>query len=307
MAPTQMNNLMPIFNEAAGRLVTQWKDGQKSAELDMTFRHVTLEVICRITLSWSRDRAAVFPKLFSEIIDELNQRMFQPWRAFMPLELTHQSRLTKLNRIVKMIINERKAEYVDAGYDKPLMELQKTDAMKAASVENLKPPLNNRQAPDILDALLHADFNMPMQQVMDELKTMLLAGHETTSMMLTWALFLLIKNPKEMAKATAVVDKICQDKERFGEDGAPYGGAIPFTRADLNRLQFLNWAMMEGMRVFVPVPTLTRVTSRDEKWQGHKIPAGTRLLLSVYSTHMSPKIWGPTYDQFRPERMAPEQ
>lgn len=306
LAPVQMNEMMPVFNSAAGRLCQSWRQGTKRAELDHTFRKVTLEVISEITLGWSPEKAAVFPTLFSNIIDELNQRMFQPWRAYMPLEWTHQKRLRDLNELVEQIIQGRKDEYTKAGYAKALVTRQKAGE-NTAEVADLRPPLNGRKSADILDALLHADFDMPREQVSDELKTMLLAGHETSSMMLTWALFLLIKNPKEMAKARAAVDAVCQDKERFGAEGAPRGGEIPFVRDDVSRMAFLNWALQEGMRVYVPVPTLARITTQEEDFNGHKIPANTQILISVLSTHRDPKIWGPSVMEFRPERMAPEK
>ena len=306
LAPVQMSEMMPVFNEAAGRLCDVWKQGVKRVELDLTFRKVTLEVISEITLGWSPEKAAVFPTLFSEIIDELNQRMFQPWRAYMPLEWEHQRRLRNLNALVEQIIQGRKDEYTKEGYAKGLVARQQAGE-NTAEVSGLKPPLCGRASVDILDALLHADFEMPREQVSDELKTMLLAGHETSSMMLTWALFLLIKYPAEMAKAQAAVDAVCGDKARFGPGGAPRGGTIPFERDDVSKMAFLNWALQEGMRIFVPVPTLARVNHQEEDFNGHKIPANTQILISVLSSHRDPKIWGPSVGDFRPERMAPEK
>lgn len=56
--------------------------GQASFELGSSFRVLTLEVISQVVLGLVPSDAAVFPLLFEAVLDELNARLFAPWRAF---------------------------------------------------------------------------------------------------------------------------------------------------------------------------------------------------------------------------------
>ena len=77
-------------------------------------------------------------------------------------------------------------------------------------------------------------------QALDDVKTQLLAGHETSSMMLTWACWLLARHPEAMARAVAEVDAVLGESS-----GAPRGSA---SFEAFKGLEYTGCVLKEAMR-----------------------------------------------------------
>lgn len=288
-----LQRLLPVFIGAADRLMKRWAPQlqvgkQPTVELGLTFRTVTLEVIAEVALGWSPEDASVLPRMFEEVLDELNLRMFKPWRAFMPLEIAHRRRLRDLNEMVLQIIRARRAGHADGTY-----VIKSADEAAASSGKSYKA---SELGGDMLDMLLMSGADMSDHQLMDELKTMLLAGHETSSMMMLWSCYLLAKHPEALQKARAEVDAA------IGTDPTKWGSFD-----DYKDLKYLEWVMFEAMRLYCPVPVLSRYTLEDVILEGKLVPAASTVILSVWSMHRSKKVWGADADEFRPERFSPEE
>ena len=127
--------------------------------------------------------------------------------------------------------------------------------------------------------------------------TMLIAGHETTAAVLTWALFSLVENPDKMRKAVAEVD-------------AAVGDAPPATVEDVGRkLPYVRACLAESLRLYPQPPILIRRALADDVLppglngdpNGYPIGAGADLFVSVYNLHRSPHLWRDP-DSFVPER-----
>ncbi|KAH1267634.1 Cytochrome P450 97B2, chloroplastic [Glycine max] len=133
------------------------------------------------------------------------------------------------------------------------------------------------------------------RQLRDDLMTMLIAGHETTAAVLTWAVFLLAQNPNKMKKAQAEVDLVL-------------GTGRP-TFESLKELQYIRLIVVEALRLYSQPPLLIRRSLKSDVLPGgHKgdkdgyaIPAGTDVFISVYNLHRSPYFWDRPHD-FEPER-----
>ncbi|MCI0573481.1 MAG: cytochrome P450 [Myxococcaceae bacterium] len=123
------------------------------------------------------------------------------------------------------------------------------------------------------------------QQLRDEVLTMVLAGHETTSNALSWTLHLLSQNP--------VVEGELQDEVRA------LGG--PPSARDVNRLELCSAVISETMRLFPPAWVLGRALTRDWEVGPHRIPAGEEVLVSQWVIHRDAR-WFPEPLQFRPRR-----
>nr|KYP52637.1 Cytochrome P450 97B2 [Cajanus cajan] len=133
-------------------------------------------------------------------------------------------------------------------------------------------------------------------QLRDDLMTMLIAGHETTAAVLTWAVFLLAQNPSKMKKAQAEIDLVL-------------GTGKP-TFESLKTLQYIRLIVVEALRLYPQPPLLIRRSLNSdvlpgghngEKDDGYAIPAGTDVFVSVYNLHRSPYFWNRPHD-FEPER-----
>ncbi len=112
------------------------------------------------------------------------------------------------------------------------------------------------------------------------------AGHETSTNALVWTLLLLSQHPNI---ARALDDEIAQ-----------LHGAPP-TEADFARLTLLDAVVKESLRLLPPVPLHPRVVAKDTTLGGHRFPAGSELMLSIFHLHRDPDVFS-TPDVFAPER-----
>ncbi|KAG9438953.1 hypothetical protein H6P81_019118 [Aristolochia fimbriata] len=133
------------------------------------------------------------------------------------------------------------------------------------------------------------------RQLRDDLMTMLIAGHETTAAVLTWAVFLLAQNPTKMQKAQAEIDHVV-------------GQGIP-TFESLKKLEYIRLIVVEALRMYPQPPLLIRRALQSDvipggyhgDENGYAIPAGTDIFISVYNLHRSPYFWDEP-NEFKPER-----
>lgn len=144
---------------------------------------------------------------------------------------------------------------------------------------------------DLLSMLLAARDDdggmMSDKQLRDEVMTLFLAGHETTAVTLTWALYLLAKHPA----ATANLD---------AELHAVLGGRPP-TLADLPNLPYTAAVIDETLRLYPPAWRIGRETAQDVELGGYLIPKGSVVGLSQWVVQRDPR-WFLQPNQFIPDR-----
>jgi cytochrome P450 len=122
--------------------------------------------------------------------------------------------------------------------------------------------------------------------VHDNLVTFIGAGHETTANALTWTLFLL----SEFREADARVAAEATD--------APDADALA-------RLTDTRMILEEAMRLYPPVPFMSREARSRDMIGEVAVAAGTRIIIAPWVLHRHRKLW-PDADMFVPERFAPE-
>ena len=128
-------------------------------------------------------------------------------------------------------------------------------------------------------------------QVRDEAMTLVLAGHETTAMTLTWTWLLLSRNP-------AAAEWLQEELDEF------LGGRAP-TMADLPMLPRTRAIIAESIRLYPPACIQGRRLLTDVEVDEWTLPAGALVLASQYALHRSPRWW-PSSQSFRPERWLDE-
>ena len=133
---------------------------------------------------------------------------------------------------------------------------------------------------DILSLLLLARDEdgeaMTDAELRDELVTLLLAGHETTATSVAWAIERLVRHPEKLARLVAEID---------AGDGDAYMQAV----------------ISETLRVRPVVPLVVRVLQQPLRVGGRELPAGTRVVPSIYLTNRNPRVYEAP-EEFRPER-----
>jgi cytochrome P450 len=148
---------------------------------------------------------------------------------------------------------------------------------------------------DLLSMLLRArdeegdGGGMTNRQVRDEAMTIFLAGHETTSVALTWTWYLLSQHPAVEAGLHAELDEVL--------DGRPP------TLDDLPRLPVTESVLTESIRLYPPAWVLGRTPIVDVELGGYRIPAGAALVTSQWVIHRDDR-WFEDASSFRPDRWS---
>jgi len=128
------------------------------------------------------------------------------------------------------------------------------------------------------------------EQLVDNLLTFYLAGHETTAKALTWTLYLLARSPEWTAKLEREIDEVT--------------GGAEIRAEHVEKLVLAQQVLKESMRLYPPVPMMSRQAVADAEIDGHAIRAGTSILMPIYAIHRHARRWEHP-DEFDPERFSP--
>jgi cytochrome P450 len=154
-----------------------------------------------------------------------------------------------------------------------------------------------RSGSDFLGLLMDAKDrdsgeSMTDNQLATQILTLIVAGHETTSLTLSWIWYLLSKNP-------AAAEKVLIEAERVGKKGLPDFAA-------LSQSGYLSQVADETLRLFPPVWQITRKAIKDDFLGEYFVPARTEIYFSPYVIQRHPDLWNAP-EQFDPDRFSPEQ
>jgi enediyne biosynthesis protein E7 len=132
---------------------------------------------------------------------------------------------------------------------------------------------------------------MSERQLIDEIMTLVVAGHETTASALNWTWYLLSEHPESDARLHA---ELC---------AAPDIEAPSL--AHMEALAYAQQVVNEALRLYPPGWLLSRRAIGPDVLSGYEVAAGTDVLLSPYLLHRHPRYWKDP-EAFRPERFAPD-
>jgi retinoid hydroxylase len=153
-----------------------------------------------------------------------------------------------------------------------------------------------RPTDDILGMLVQSrdDEGRPFtdKQLLGQVHILLLAGHETTTTMAAWTLYLLASHPQYLKRVVGEINA----------QVAQTGGEVTLKTVRTTRL--LGYAMSEAGRLRSPVGHAPRGVLQDVEFGGYSIPADTRLLLSLAGGHRLPNVFAHP-EAFDPDRFAP--
>ena len=150
---------------------------------------------------------------------------------------------------------------------------------------------------DLLNMLLETRYEdsgegMPVEQLIDEIKILFTAGHETTANALTFTLHLLGNHPDVQQKIFDEIVKIESETDNVIEQ--------------LQKMIYINAVLNESMRLYPPAWITDRENVEDDNLAGFNIKKGTLIGVSFYELHRNPKYWE-NPNEFIPERFLGEQ
>jgi cytochrome P450 len=150
---------------------------------------------------------------------------------------------------------------------------------------------------DLLNMLLTAceegtGRGMTDEQLRDEVMTIFVAGHETTANAMAWLLYLVSQHPGVEEQLLAEIDV------RWPENGLSLENIGAFTYA--------RQVIEESLRVYPTIWSVGRRCTEEDELGGHRIPAGTNVVVPIFHFHWSERFW-PEPRKFDPSRFSPER
>lgn len=254
--------------EAAGQLARRWGDGAE-VDLDAECRALTLRALCRSMLGLEDDQRMV--ELGSAL------RAAVTWaadRALHPVNSPHwlPTRRQRQARAASRALHELATEMLHACRSDPARRAPLVRALMQTVDPQTDQPLTDRA-------------------ICDELVSSMIAGHQTTSIALTYALWALGHSPE------------CQD--RVAAEAAHLGDR-QLTHADMPRLGYTVQVLREALRLCPPVRAVERFVTKDIDVDGHRVQAGTHVVVTVKAIHRDPALWDDPLT-FDPDRFSPQR
>jgi enediyne biosynthesis protein E7 len=268
---------------------------------------------------WKRQRYMMQPLFhrrvitgFAELIAAANERRLASWDALAgrgePVNLTDEMSDLTLEIVLRSIFGrdlDRLSEQLGGNPFEVVTREQSRDlqfAYKFRSLTKLVAQLIARRRAEpgehfdyvaMLMAARDKETGEPMgeRELIDEVMTLIVAGHETTASGLNWTWYLLSQHPEVEARLHAELDAAPE----MAAPGLAQMEALPCTGQVVN----------EALRLYPPGWLLSRRTVGADVLGGFEVPPATNVLLPLYLLHRHPRYWKEP-DRFAPERFAPE-
>ena len=248
-------DMLPHIRTANLQLIDQWTaSADKNQEINLTqdMSDVTLSIVLR----------AIFSDDLETIISLHGSNPFAMLTGETERNLTFAYKFRSLGKLIMNCVEQRRSrthEYAD------LLAM-----LLAARDRKSGEPMSDKQ-------------------LLDEIMTLIIAGHETTASALNWMWYLLSQNPDAERNLHAEIDAL---------DGSPA------TADDILHLKFTRQIIEETLRLYPPGWLLTRRAINADTIGGYAIAPGTDVFISPYLVHRHPKFWDRP-EQFDPQRFAP--
>lgn len=260
--------------------IKDWHTGRRDISNDM-FK-LTMYIVCKTLFNMDMhdmakeaDKIGHTMKIVQDCIDhQFNQMIDFPNWVPTPTNLKLNKARKILNETMTTMIEARRAEGND--HVNPNIEPKHLDMMSM-----------------LLDARYEDGSSMDDQLIMDELITLFVAGHETTSNALTWTIYLLSLHSEIQFKLQEELDRVLEGRDACFED--------------LENLSYTEMVIKESMRLLPPAWTLNaRQANQDIQVDQYRFPKDKIVFISPYANHRNPKYFAEP-EQFDPERFSAER
>ena len=264
---------VPVFSAIAGQQVARWRNAQSGARVDVEadMNRIALDVIVETMLGGA---AALDVSAYRDALTTVLETV--QWHGLLMM-----FRLPAWTPFP----GRRRARHAS--------EYLHREMHRVLTARRARPSPH----PDLLDLLLAAHDaetgrGMTDSELTSNLLTFINAGHETTAVALTWALWLTARDP-------VLQEKLC-------EEVTAVAGSAPIDASHVDRLALCRQALQEAMRLYPPVPSLSRQAHAETHLGPHQVTPNTLIIIPTFVLHRNVRLWE-SPNSFSLERFAPEQ
>lgn len=287
-----INSQSMILNEILGKESSSPNGVDVVPKLKMCTLDIVCETIMGTDLNAQSNSESTYIKAVNRLGELFLERMTKPllWSEFIfnasAVGKEVKKCLNTVNDFTKKVIAERREKLrkeIDAGL-----------VLNETSSDGAGPKIRR----PFLDLLLLEQMKdpklMPDEGLLEEVNTFMFAGHDTTSLGISWAMFLIGHHPKEQQKIHNELDLI------FGDDRKRQ-----VNHDDLKEMKYLECVIKESQRIYPSVPFISRTCEEPIEVAGVKIPKGTTVEIANYFLNRDSNVF-PKPEEFHPERFLPE-
>jgi cytochrome P450 len=261
---------------------------------------------------WKRQRRMIQPAFRSKPIGDLtnliatvNSALLKKWQLSAErresCNVTHDVSGMVLEVVLRSILGD---DYEQIGFhfdiltEEPARDLAFAQSFRALGKLILQVVDRRRKGPspptDILGMLMQARDPqsgqlMQDRQLINEILTLIVAGHETTACTLNWTWYLISQHPEVEEKLSNELDNLTNVPEL----------------EDLPKFPYSRQIIEEAMRLYPALWLMTRKAVQDDQLGNYFVPAGTEIYVSPYFIQRHPDLWEDP-DRFNPDRFGPD-
>lgn len=239
--PSRLPHYTQMMIEQTDRVTSQWKDGE-TVDMLLESRKIALLIIMQAL--FSKDVWDDLPRIWTPLLKAIQYISPGTWIFWRNMPRP--------------------------SYKKPLRDL---DIYLLEVIEERR---RHGAGQDLLQHLI--DAGLSDEVIRDQMLTMLIAGHDTSTALLAWTIALLGEHPEIQRRLVHEIDT-------------------------LEKSPLLDQVIKESLRLFPPIHIGNRQVVEEIRFGEGKIPAGERMFYSIYLTHRDPAIWE-NAEEFCPDRFA---
>ncbi|XP_022239479.1 cytochrome P450 4c3-like [Limulus polyphemus] len=294
-----LEDFIPVFDEQSKIMVSKMREKIDDEYMDIVpiSTLCTLDIICEtamgIHLGSQENKESDYVKSMHNVAETFIARVAKPW--FWPDFIFYRTQLGKkflkstetMDKFTRQVIRARKSEKLK---QKVIENDEDNQQDEIASGYRRK-----RQA--FLDLLLEhhlKDNTLTEDDMQEEVDSFMFAGHDTTAVGISWAIYALGLYPDVQSRVQEEVDSI------FGDDKDR-----PITADDLKQMKYMELVLKETQRVFPSAPFIARDLVEDLNVNGYTLPKGTTCIILTYMLHRNEEVF-PNAEKFDPDRFLPE-
>jgi cytochrome P450 len=251
--PSQLDGYTQMMIEQTERVTEGWQDGQ---EVDMLVESRKIALLIIMQALFSKDVWDDLPHIWTPILKAIEYISPGAWILWRKIPRPgYRKHLRVLDEYLYGIISDRRRMTDGQQFDSPQTDSQ-------------------IPTPDLLQHLI--DAGLDDDTIRDQMLTMLIAGHDTSTALLAWVFALLGQHPDTYLQLVAELE-------------------------DDERPPLLDQVIKEALRLYPPIHIGNRMVAEDMEFEGGAVPAGARMFYSIYLTQRDPSIWE-NAEEFCPAR-----